>query len=446
MEITKRQLEDMIRNAVKSNPQTTRDNSVEVTRQELDEYIHKRVNTAVQAIAPFGLAHHREEFVQALEGTAGRSQRVEEDKAPLLTALAGYLRAQFFHGGRPASMQEVVEILRTNDQVGHTPRDQAFAHKVERALEWLDPAGAGAFTPEILSMTFVPLLNSKAVVRRAAQELGGIIEDMDHGNLAFARQTAPSAPAYIAAEGDTVPYSQGTYDQLPLVAKRLGGIVAVSNDSLRYALGNFLEMVVNDLVTQAALVEDVAFLRGDGTGGQPAGIKEIVDTVAAGNVLTASTNTTPYLAMEENMMNLRTRIAEENGNLDALAFFMAPRPLGSMLGARMHDANGSGSGSYAFEELRMNGTFLGHPVYDTAQLPTNLGGGTETEIYGVCMDSVAIGNGRMLELLITKTGVYNDGSDKSTFNRDESAVRVIHSSDINLSHPLAAAYVPGVTY
>jgi len=103
---------------------------------------------------------------------------------------------------------------------------------------------------------------------------------------------------------------------------------------------------------------------------------------------------------------------------------------------------------YAFEELRgANPTFNGYPVYVTNNIPNNLGGGTESEIYFVDASKIVIGDGVDMQIKIITEGNYlRGGSQVSTSVNDETAFTFLSETDLCLLYSQAGSVLTGVTY
>ena len=232
------------------------------------------------------------------------------------------------------------------------------------------------------------------------------------------------------AENTAIAESDPTYGELVLLPSSLKSLKVIhrfSNELARNSVADIATALQAALVTRIALALDAAFLNGDGAGGTVLGIAN-----ATGVQISAATGTPTV----DKLYDAEQRLMAANANPATAAWFMAPRDLTALRKQR----EGAGTGQYLLqpsptEAGRM--TLLGHPVFVTTQLPTNLGAGTnESKIILVDMAQVAVGrdldaNVRLLEER------YGDF--------DQLALRVTARWDIGLLNAAGAVVLTGVT-
>lgn len=163
------------------------------------------------------------------------------------------------------------------------------------------------------------------------------------------------------------------------------GLAVVSNQLLKDANWSVDQLVNTDLAFRLAQLEEVAFINGSGTG-QPRGI---LNTSGVGAVALTSTAVIDLLqAIVTAITNVYT---EYKGPPDAIV--MHPRTWARIASARTESGTGEsflvGPGSGLGGNRNFNdqlpgygqgalpvGQIFGFPVYTTANVPTNLGAGT----------------------------------------------------------------------
>lgn len=319
-----------------------------------------------------------------------------------------------------------------------------LAHLIEqRVLQAGDLAGAGALVPEVFSTDFISALYARSIVRLAGAR---VLDISERGNLSIGRQNA-TATGYWIGENESTTASEGTYGQLKLDAKKLGVFVPVSNDAIRYAVGDYNALVADDMVTVAALKEDLAFLRGDGANGQPKGLRNWANS---NNVIDMNTTgADDFEKQSADLLKLQFRVENSDVSRNTPAWLMSVREkYGLML------TKTSGGEGFAFrDEMVMNGTLMAEPFYATSQLPTNLdnsgdGNNDESEFFYAEMSQVVIGDAVNTEIEANPYGSYTDsGSNRrDAFQRDEMVLRLIHQVDLAVRHDEAVAYVQDASY
>jgi HK97 family phage major capsid protein len=279
----------------------------------------------------------------------------------------------------------------------------------------------------------IELLRARNVIRSAgARQL-----PLPNGNLTMPRQTG-AATANYTGESTSVQATQGTLDQITLVAKKLMAITAVSNELMRTADPSADRFVRDDLLATAANREDLAFIRGDGTQNTPRGLR-----YAAASVSAAATSGSTLLAnMLLTTQDLFTQLANSNIAMERPAFFLSPRSYYALMFAR----DASGDGLLLREEIA-NGSLFGVPLFTTTQIPVNLGGGSDSEMYLADMNQVVIGDALNPVVEIFDGAAYHSGSSVvSGVSRDETVVRMKQEHDIVVRHPEAVAVKTGVQF
>lgn len=298
-------------------------------------------------------------------------------------------------------------------------------------------AGGGFLIPEDVSGELIELLRPASVI----MSFNPVIMPMDNGNLTMNRINVGSTASYIGELQD-IPSTGVQFGQLKLSSKKLAALVPISNDLLASASTQADAVVRDDMVLSLATRMDLAFIRGPGTQFSPLGLRNQLTGTAfeATNVIAA--NATVNLAnVTTDLGKLELALLNANVPMNRPGWIMSPRVMMFLMNLR------DGNGNYAFPEV-MNGQLRGKPYRVTTQVPSNLGGGTESELYLADFAHVVVGEQQGIELAISNEAAYRDASStmQASFSRDETVVRAIAKHDIAMRHLPAVAILTGVTW
>jgi len=301
---------------------------------------------------------------------------------------------------------------------------------VAKALSTGDFTAGGVFVPEEMSSEIIELLRPTSVVRAA----GPRIQPMETGVMSIPRMTGGASAEWLG-ESQAQNASQPTTGSLQLVWKKLRATVPVSNEMLRFATTNVDEMVRNDAVQALGTKQDVAFIRGDGTEYSPRGLKNWANfsEASAGDTLAN---------IDEDILDLINALDTSDVTSVNRAFIMSARDHNKLRQLR------TDQDVPAFPEVRERNQLFGIPIFSTNNIPTNLGGGTESEVFLVEFNDVILGEGTSLEVVVSNEATYTDsgGTLVSAFDRDETVMKVIQRLDMVVRHPEAVAVKTGVTW
>jgi HK97 family phage major capsid protein len=307
---------------------------------------------------------------------------------------------------------------------------------VARALGASAGATGGFAVPTQMSQEFIEYLRPKSVIR----SLGPRVLPMPNGNLTLPKITGGATATWIG-ENAAVVKTEQTLGQVKLSAKKLGALVPISNDLVRFANPQTDTVIREDLVRAIAQGEDLAFIRGDGTAFTPRGLKNWIATANSFGI-TGATITLITADLGTAMSNLATN------NVDIspadCAWIFAPRTF-----IFLKTLRNSTTGQYAFPEMQgPNPTLLGYRVAMTSQIPINLGGATNSEFYFVHVPDLVIGEAVNMIVDVSSEASYVDenGNTVSAYALDQTVIRVIEENDFAMRYPTAASIVTAVTY
>lgn len=301
-------------------------------------------------------------------------------------------------------------------------------------------ATGGIFNTPNLYNEFVEILYPKSVVRQMA---GVQFESLPSGSMKINREAGSGittawlgdAPA-TASTNATEP----TFQSYTMTVKSLAATAAIQNAELRRqdAGTNIDQKILKIIQRDAGNALDVAYLRYLGGGNAPKGLRGWI--ASAQQIAMNGTKSIDTITAE--LTKMSSDVESANVIMESGCYIMSSRSR-AYLGAIRNSY-----GVYAFEELRgTNPTFNGYPVYVTNNIPNNLGGGTESEIYFVDASKIVIGDGVDMQIKIITEGNYlRGGSQVSTSVNDETAFMFLSETDLCLLYSQAGSVLTGVTY
>ena len=302
--------------------------------------------------------------------------------------------------------------------------------RLSQAMTVASHSGGGFMVPENYVPNIIELLRARVVVR----QMGPMSAPLVNGSLTLPKQTAGSTASYIGESQNITP-SAPTGGQRKWVAKKLAALVAVSNDLLRVSSPSADQFIRNDLVRQMAIAEDAAFIRNQGIGNAPKGLRYWAPSA---NVIPA--NGTVNLANVTNDLGkLELALANANVPMTNCGWLMCPRTLTYLKDLR------DGNGNKAFPELS-DGMLRGYKVGSTTQIPWTLNT-DESEIYFADFDEFVLAEGQSIRLEASSEAAYDDGGTvKAAFSLDQTVVRAITEHDFAPRHDEAVAVLTAVDW
>lgn len=327
-------------------------------------------------------------------------------------------------GAKMAQMVRLLAAAQGNQQAAaQMAKDGDFGSDVQMALSTVTPGAGGVLVPTNFAADVIESLRPTSVLRK----MGVTSLPLNNGNLTMPRITGNTVVTYIGTEQD-IPLTGMTFGDTKLSAKKAAALVPVSNDLLRMSGVNprVDSLVANDLTVSMGLSEDLHFIRADGSGVLPKGLRH---WAIAQHVLPAPVD--PDLAAIDLFLGgLMLRIETANVMMASCGWLMHPRTLRWLQSLR------DGNGNKAYPEIdRM--LLKGYPVGLSNQIPVNLGDdGNESEIYFVNFADMMIGEDMDLVIDFSKEAAYKDGAGNmvSAFQRDQTLVRVIAKHDFGPRH------------
>lgn len=305
---------------------------------------------------------------------------------------------------------------------------------VVKALEASTGSAGGFIVPPEISSDVIELLRPMSAVRR----LNPLVVPMDSGTMSMSKLTTGATGGYVG-EGNDIGEGQEVFGMVNLSWKKLARLVPISNDLLRFTGGQADNIVRDDLVAALAQREDQAFIRDNGTSGTPKGMRY---WAPSGNVTAANSGGTTRL--DDVVADLRDLINDlETNDVRMLrpGWMMSPRDKNGLMTVR--DANGQ----FVFRDEMSRGTLLGFPFVATNNIPSNLGSGSDSELYLVDFADAVIGESSELMIDASDQASYiSNGSLVSAFSRDQTVIRAIARHDFAMRHDASVAIKTGINY
>lgn len=314
----------------------------------------------------------------------------------------------------------------------------------QKAMGADDFDAGGSLVEEGMAAGIIPALAPMTVVR----SLNPQVLPNPTGTLDI-RQITGNPSFGWGGEGQNFSKSEATTGLVKVTAKRNGGVVPMSNDLIRYGGPEVEEAIRQSILTGLAVAEDSAFIRGDGTGGAPKGVR---NWAPASNVFDSSAGHAPgsvTLAAVTNDLGRAIRVLlDANVNPDTMggAWIFAPRTWQYLFTIR------DGNGNLVFMPEMASGTLFGFPFRRTTQIPTNLnasasGGNDESEVVFAAMRHIRVYDSPGAEVRAFDGGAYHDGANvQSGISLDETAIRAQIRTDLVAEHGEAVAVIEEVVW
>ncbi|NYA15754.1 phage major capsid protein [Serratia fonticola] len=282
----------------------------------------------------------------------------------------------------------------------------------------------GALIPQNMQNEVIELLRDRTIVRK----LGARSIPLPNGNMSMPRLAGGATAGYVG-EGKDVIATGGNFDDVKLSAKTMIALVPLSNQLIGRSGFNTEQLILGDILSAISTREDKAFLRDDGTGDTPKGMKHAA-TLASRLVPWEGTEIT-MKTIDEYLDSLILKHMDSNSNMLKCGWGLSNRTYMRLYGLR------DGNGNKVYPEMSA-GMLKGYPIERTSAIPANLGtGGNESEIYFCDFNDVVIGEEGMMQVNFSGEATYKDaeGNLVSAFARNQSLIRVVTEHDIGFRHP-----------
>ncbi|WP_295450107.1 phage major capsid protein [uncultured Pseudophaeobacter sp.] len=294
-----------------------------------------------------------------------------------------------------------------------------------------DGAG-GVLIPRAQSAVLISLLKPRVVVRK----LGARVHDMPAGKLRMGRVASAPTAGYIG-ENAPIVESEPSFDKVDQDFKTLTALVPIGNALLSHSSASIGATVRDLLLDYMALREDLAFIRGDGTGETPKGLR---NWCLPANVRLAVANTAAVV--EANLRWMVSVVEDANVAMQQPGWIM--RGATKHFLASLRDP----SGAKMYPSIEASNTLHGYPIETTSQVPNNLGTGNDTEITFADFGEIMIGDDQEIRVASSTEASFVDvgGNTISAFQRDLTLMRAVSRHDLAPAHDEAISVLTGTSW
>lgn len=344
-----------------------------------------------------------------------------------------------------------------------TDGEREFLMETKAMAEGTDTAGGFTIPPDWMP-DVLNLLRGVAVVRRANPRIVPFTKQMNQVQL------SSGATAYYTAENAAIPTSQEAFAQVTLLTPHnLTGLVPVSSYLLRDSIANTgpnpitqsaEDVIRTDLATVMGLREDLAFLQGAGTSGEPLGLKNIALGTSGANINPIKPPTNgfqPTLPELRQIRNFTRRLNVPNPRwcwFFHSSFISYVEQLTDSLGRFLADTsllqiNDVSDPSISYS-AGVQGTLDGVPFFASNQIPINLAQGSATNgtyLLLVNMNELVVGLNQDMAIDVSNDASYTpDGGTTwvSAFQNNQTLFRSVLRHDIAHRYPTQVVIQQGV--
>jgi len=303
--------------------------------------------------------------------------------------------------------------------------------EVEKALTVSADYGTGHFlVPDEWASEIIELLRPEVTVRK----LGAQTMTLVGGKMHIPAMVGGATAEYLGESAD-ISITKPEFSEKTLIAKKLAAIVPISNDLLRKASYNVLNIVRNDLINAIAIREDKAFLYDVGNETPQITIKGLKAlATASSNVLSSLGSLGKDLAQAEDKLKAAHIRFVRPG------IIMSPRTETFL--KYYYEVL---TGTYPYLEEMKNGTIFGYPYAVSFDIRTNLTIDTKnngTELFFVDFNEVIIGDSDEMYIDVSTEASYKVSENLiSAFSKDQTLIRVITENDMILRHDDAVVVI-----
>lgn len=360
----------------------------------------------------------REEELRQLEnglpqnnGVLAMGQR-EEEMEPGIRA-ARYVKAALLASRTRENVTDVIERMYPNDAQLRAVMTEGVA------------ADGGYTVPQNLHNEIIPLLRQTSVTRA----LGVRELPLPNGNLTIVKQTGAANFTWVG-ENAPIGNSKVTFGNLKLSAKKLAGIIPISNELLRDTSLAADRFVRDEIVSGIAEAEDITALYGTGSENAPKGITVAcaAKKIAVDGELTANT----IYEMVGKLMSVK------------LTNPMLAWRIPGVLWAKLYGMQ-TAAGNYIFRDEMKDGKLCGYPFKIDNNITVSDDANAKTQIFFGDWQHFLIGVESALQISVSTDASYTDGNKSvSAFENDLTLMRAITREDFGVRYEEAFVWADGI--
>lgn len=283
----------------------------------------------------------------------------------------------------------------------------------------------GVTVPQNLYNEIIPLLRQTGVTR----SLGVTELPLPNGNLNLIKQTGAANFTWVG-ENKPIGNSKVTMGSIKLSAKKLAGIIPISNELLNDSSIAADRFVRDEMVAGIAEAEDITSLYGSGTENAPKG----VSVACVDNKITVDGEITADIIYQMVGKIISAKLTNPN---------LAWRIPG-VLWAKLYGMQAA-NGAYIFRDEMKDGKLCGYPFKIDNNITVGADANGKTQIYFGDWKRFLIGTASALQIAVSTDASYTDGSTKvSAFENDLTLMRAIVREDFGVRYTEAFVFADGV--
>jgi len=202
-------------------------------------------------------------------------------KVPARAKAGGALQAFRKEEDAYASGQWIYATMFGNKRAKAWCRD----HGIKATMTTNENVAGGFLVPDALEATIIELREQYGVARRECQQI-----TMGDAKMIMPKLSG-EATTYYVGEGANITASDVNVTTVQLDARKLAAVTAVSSELNEDSIISVAEMIARSFAYKFALAEDQALFLGNGTSTY-GGINGLANSIAAGSVVTATSNQT----------------------------------------------------------------------------------------------------------------------------------------------------------
>lgn len=331
--------------------------------------------------------------------------------------------------GAPWFWEDLCNLFEYEKSAGKLKKQ--FRHSdISKALNITQGTAGGAWLPESFHADIIELARVRSTFLLAGPKLLNVPEN----GIKMMEETGEVGASYYG-ENDQVNSSELTVGTREITPHRLATLTSFSNAVIR--TGSLTTQFIRDNVSRKhATTIDQKALRGAGGSNEITGLENqatVTQATAGTSVANKFTDVTA----------LRRLIAQNNHSVDRMTCWLSFRTADAL-----HQTENSG-GFYPFMSSIDSGRLpRGQTMFESNNIPINLGGGSESLILGASMEYVIWASAPEAAQFNVGPFVYpnSSGTLQSPVATDTSAIYLQEKHDLFLEYPNAAGTITAVAY
>lgn len=332
------------------------------------------------------------------------------------------------------SFLRAIRSMVTNDWSESGFEKEVFQQARKKAMSIGTDSSMGYFVPNEILAGYIELLRAESVLF----QLGATVLDNLQGIPVTLPKQTGGATGYWVGENESITESELTTGMISLTPKKVGALVKVSNETLKYTNPSTEALIRNDLFTTIALKIDYAGFKGSGSEHEPRGIANTPSI----NTVTIGTNggTVTF----DHLYDMQYALQAANAYRGKLGYVFHPAVRRRLVKTKIAQFTTDTAGEYLIQPMVSEQalvSWMGHPYQMTTQLPIDLEKGISTnctEVYFGNWSELLIGMWGGIELMASK-------ETSTAFQTDQTWVRILQSIDIQVRHAESFCLINDVT-